>query len=161
MGRPSTSVSRTCDLVGCRKVFFVKRSKIAIGAGRFCSVRCRQTATRLDASTVSIPIPLDIRPAVPPSPKVAIRCQSCGEDFLVFPSRASGRRVAKFCSRACWSTPNVADTRWIERRCENCGRNFSVRASSENPEKLRVIRRHCSAVCHAEHKFNLKWSRGA
>ena len=68
-------------------------------------------------------------------PRVSLNCATCGKEFLLWPAEIKRGRTR--CSMACFRTR-------ITKRCENCGKDFTV--SAHYAPKRRLCSRACRAV---------------
>lgn len=93
-GKP-LRVERACGQ--CQTVFLARPGEIARGAGRYCSLECRQRALSLKVAGTSVQHTKPTEDAL---------CGGCGGSFKVYPYRdVDGPRPARYCSRACWRLP--------------------------------------------------------
>ena len=92
MGRPSTRVEVAC--VGCGSTFEALPSEIKRGGGRYCNATCRDRANGREAAAREVELPR--------RPTEDVACSTCGGTFKVYPGRAGGARLARFCSRRCY-----------------------------------------------------------
>jgi hypothetical protein len=96
IGRPSTRIEVRCLV--CQMPFTAPPSEIKRGAGRFCSMICRDRAQALGITGTST------RTAAR-KPPVERTCETCGASFRVYPYRSTTARPARYCSEACRVAP--------------------------------------------------------
>lgn len=82
-----------------------------------------------------------------PRRKAMRQCEQCGEEFYPL---YGGRRVPRFCSRACsdaWQRRNR-----VIRTCEVCGRDFSRPPSWKTRQRARFCSKDCESLGKAKRK---------
>lgn len=132
---------RRCET--CGKEFNVFPSRVASGAGRFCSVACKNAWTsvkqRGDGNQSWR------------GGKTGRVCQHCGKSFDTYPSR-----TARFCSRACAAASQRGERREhpsrVIRKCQNCGKQFETTQRRQGA--------FCSGSCMGEYRRKTKKYRG-
>jgi len=72
--------------------------------------------------------------------KIAKVCPQCGKTFYVFPSRYSGKKEKKYCSKEC-----MIESHYTVRRCRQCGREFRVRKGDKS--------KYCSKECRIKSRI--------
>ena len=108
--------ARNCAICGTE--FFARKSQIATGGGKCCSVAC---ADKFRYTRVDIP------------------CEACGVNFLIPKSRIG---MARFCSKKCARAVMPASPRnRVAKQCKCCAKDFEVVACKEDRKP------YCSMAC--------------
>ena len=136
---------KTCEVCGKEIHVFPCREKI--GAGRFCSVACRNAGQVAEYQGE--------KNRFWEGGKIKRTCDFCGKEFDVFPSRIKHGN-AKFCSRACVCRWRVAQNRVqglgangapiqmaVTKKCLNCGAMFIVSPRYEKEGRGLFCSRDC------------------
>jgi len=146
-------MNRVCEICGVE--FAVKPSRVKLGWGRFCSMKChveyKKTLTGEKSSRWN-------------GGEVERVCEQCGEKFSCWPYRADS---ARFCSCAChgqWQSENLVGENaypWkggkVELTCEWCNRQFTVYIHRK--ESARFCSRKCSQSTRVG-EANSNWRGG-
>lgn len=116
-----TAVPRVCQF--CGEQFFVERSRVNAGYGKYCSRECYHLSTRK---------------------RVSKACLFCGKQFEVSASE-SRRGHGKFCSCKCANSYKTARSH-VERICGTCGKSFQILRSWVR----KGGGAYCSRVCRSK-----------
>lgn len=115
-----------CGKEGCvgryRHIRTCDCGKMIPGNRRYCSIACKNKALGWES--------------------VEVTCAFCGETFTR--PKANLGKKRQFCNQNCQR--EYESTRWIHRRCQECGKIFKVLASSIN--KSNATGHYCSRFCY-------------
>lgn len=112
---PVPANNTTCRT--CGVPFHAFPSEVALGRGRYCSLRCRDQGMKREPNCI---------------------CATCGTLFHKHPSDIRKGR-GRYCSRPCY---DVGQTTRITKVCAHCGKTFSIIASQVTDEN-----QCCSREC--------------
>lgn len=122
-------IARTCNWCGAG--FTATRRQVTRGDGRYCSTQCARRA----------------QGAARPDNRLTLKCEVCGQPFLVPASRLA---TARFCSRECQAVektrhagPTHPRYEQVELTCQWCGSPFTAKRS----RVAKGIARYCSRRC--------------
>lgn len=157
--KPTKGIKRQCKT--CSKEFVARKRDVDAGKAKFCSKECWVENKRTDNAIVQLNCETCKKEfllyrsqatsarrfcsnecsAVSQQSAVTCKCQQCGNDFEVWPSKAKGIKKAKFCSKACSNKGQSYPKPPPLKRCvcKTCGHVFL--------ELLGRERKYCSNKC--------------
>ena len=107
----------------CNKEFITYLSKVKIGGGKYCSIKCSF-----------------LRHSTKPKSGKIVECLTCKKKFYSYACWIKSGR-GKYCSRKCSAKPYITH---VKKVCLVCNKHYFIHKN----EEIRGIRQYCSRKCY-------------